>query len=121
MPNSDGIKLEDIQVYDSSKGIWINYKGFVEFFLENLRIKPEFAHNMISKLYTKILCSEVREDLTFNDFLYGEQGYFALHPDIYSLVIVDGRFHSKYIKEDSKINLGAIGREVNSIPFLFRS
>jgi len=89
-----------------------------------VRDNPNLALDMISCVKEKVLNSKISEDLTFHDYLYSENGYFAQNPNVFAVVIVDGKLSSvyKYLDKDKnepKVDLAGIAKEVNSLPFVF--
>ncbi len=105
--------IDDIRVFDTRAGEdCINYAAFRALPLEE-RLE------LHKKLSRKILSSYVEGGITFEDFLYGADGYLNQHGGV---MVINGRVIMTYksfydLPLDEEVDL--TGSLTNSIPFVY--
>ena len=115
----DTSELNQFKVYDPKED-GIDFKTYQDAFCKIQLINPKLAEILHEGLVEEVLNSNVGGYRTLNDALYGENKYFSSNPDVYSVLFMDGRFHSQYDKNNhDELNLKRLGEEANSIPFMF--
>jgi len=109
--------IYSISVYDPrSEGIdFVTYMSMIK---ENYDSAIEKQIALISVVGD----SQIPGVGTLDEYLHGEDGYFALHSAVTGVIFVNGKFHSKFLGWKNQLvseEIEDLGRKENGIPFVY--
>jgi len=96
------MKLEDIKVYDPKRD-GLDFETYSNAYKAAEAVNRNAAYAMHDGLVRKVQKSPVGDTgITLADFLSPEDGFFSLNTGVLAVVFMDGKFHSKYNREEFK-------------------
>ncbi|HLG24262.1 MAG TPA: hypothetical protein VI564_05025 [Candidatus Nanoarchaeia archaeon] len=115
------IEIEKIGGLYDPKTNGLNYTTFMAVYKAAQSINERAADSILIGLRSEVSSSRITGNGTLSDYLYGRGGFFDHNPEIYSVIFMNGKFHSKFSSETDALSfdLETLAKEYNSLPFQF--